>query len=435
MDLQAETPALPVSNNSDEDNLSTMTIIEKIIAAHAGKDKVKPGDAVWLEVDYRSARDFGGPNVVKQLRTHFPENPLESPDKTFFPFDTNAPANTTGYANNQHRCRIFAREYGAGLFDVDSGIGTHVAFENGLVKPGNTAVGTDSHFNILGAIGAFGQGMGDVDIAYIFRSGRTWFDVPSSIKVELSGVPAENVHAKDIAIYLLKVLGTTEALGKAVEIYGPAVDNLDLAGRITLCSLATEAGAIAFLLPPSESVSGYYREKHQTEVTQPMADQDADYDKIYRYDISNLSPYISPPPTPNGGKPVSEVENVKVDSVFVGSCTNGRYKDFRAVADVLKGKKVAKGVMLKMVPATREVFMQILQDGTLADLANAGAIMSQPGCGGCASGQIGMTGEHEVQLSTSNRNFAGKQGLGETYLASPRTAAWTALRGVICNED
>ncbi len=412
-----------------------MTIIEKIIAAHAGKESVKPGDVVWLDVDYRSARDFGGPNVVKHLRANFPENPLDRPDKTFFTFDTNAPANTTGYANNQHSCRLFAREYGAGLFDVDSGIGTHVAFENGLVMPGNTAVGTDSHFNILGAVGAFGQGMGDVDIAYIFKSGRTWFDVPSTIKVELSGNPPENVYAKDIALFLLNVLGTTKALGKAVEIYGSAVDALDLAGRITLCSLATEAGAIAFLLPPSESVSGYYREKHKIDVTQPTADKSAVYEKIYKYDISNLSPYISPPPTPNGGKPVADVKNVRIDSVFVGSCTNGRYKDFRTVADILGGKKVADGVMLKMVPATREVYMQILQDGTLAELVSAGAIMSQPGCGGCASGQIGMTGEHEVQLSTSNRNFAGKQGLGETYLASPRTAAWTALRGVICNED
>ena len=199
--------------------------------------------------------------------------------------------------------------------------------------------------------------------------------------------------------------------------------------------MATEAGAIAFFLPPSNSVEEFYKNEHNIKVEQPIPDPDASYEKIYTYDISNLTPQISPPPSPNGGKPVSEVKNIRVDSVFVGSCTNGRWEDFRDVANILKGKKVKDGVMLKMVPATRQVYLKIIEDGTFADLISAGAIISQPGCGGCASGQIGMTGEGEVQLSTSNRNFRGKQGLGDTYLASPRTAAWTALRGYICNED
>lgn len=412
-----------------------MTLIEKIISTHSSSSEVKPGDIVWMDVDYRSARDFGGPNVVAHLERNFADNPVSDPEKTFFTFDTNAPANTTGYANNQHRCRLFARKWNTRLFDVDSGIGTHIAMEQGLVLPGQTAVGTDSHFNILSAVGAFGQGMGDMDVAFILKTGRTWFEVPSSIRVELTGTPAPSFTAKDLALFLLNKLGTEKALGKAVEIFGTHVEHLDFASRITLASMATEAGAIAFFLPRSDIVTGFYRDRHGKDVDQVEADPDADYEADYTFDISGLTPLVTPPPSPNGAVPVENFNGVQVDSVFVGSCTNGRWKDFREVAGILEGGEVKTGVMLKMVPATRAVYTRIINDGTFAKLVNAGAIISQPGCGGCASGQIGMTGEGEVQLSTSNRNFRGKQGLGDTYLASPRTAAWTALRGYICNED
>jgi 3-isopropylmalate/(R)-2-methylmalate dehydratase large subunit len=412
-----------------------LTIIEKIFSAHSGNKKVQAGDTVWIDIDYRSARDFGGPNVVGQLEKSFPDNPVADPKCTFFTFDTNAPANTTGYADNQHRCRVFGRKWGIPIFDVDSGIGTHVAMEKGLVSPGETAVGTDSHFNILAAVGCFGQGMGDMDIAYVFRSGRTWFETPSTIRVTLEGKLQPRTTSKDLALFLLRELGTTKALGRAVEIYGEAVDGLDLAGRITLCSLATEAGAITFFLPPSPLVDKFYQDRFNRPVTQPEADQDAVYEAKYNFNVSDLLPMVTPPPDPNGARPVSEFSDVKVDSVFIGSCTNGRWKDLRAVADILSGKRIKEGVMLKVVPATREVYERIIADGTMSELAKAGAIVTHPGCGGCASGQIGMTGKGEVQISTSNRNFKGKQGLGSTYLASPRTAAWTALRGYICNED
>ncbi|MBM3326227.1 MAG: 3-isopropylmalate dehydratase large subunit [Calditrichaeota bacterium] len=412
-----------------------LTLIEKILAAHAGKNEVKPEDLIWLDIDYRSARDFGGPNVVEQLERRFSGRLLSDPAKTYFTFDTNAPANTTGYADNQHKCRLFARRYGARLFDVDSGIGTHIAIEQGLVNPADTAVGTDSHFNILSAVGAFGQGMGDLDVAYIFRAGRTWFEVPHSVKVVLNGALPKNATAKDLGLFLLRELGTEKALGKAVELNGECIESLDLAGRITVASLATEAGAIAFFLPPSPIVSDFYRRRFQRDVHQIWSDEDAIYDEIISYDVNLLTPMASPPPSPNGACPVNEFNNIKVDSVFVGSCTNGRWEDFRAVADILTGRKVKDGVMLRMVPATREVYLRILEDGTLADLVKAGAIISQAGCGGCASGQIGMTGKGEVQVSTSNRNFRGKQGLGDTYLASPITAAWSALRGTVCNEN
>jgi 3-isopropylmalate/(R)-2-methylmalate dehydratase large subunit len=412
-----------------------MTIIEKIIAAHSGKSSVKAGDVVWMDVDYRSARDFGGPNVVEHLDAQAASVKLADPSRTFFTFDTNAPANTTGYADNQQKCRVFARTQGATLFDVDRGIGTHVAFEEGLVKPGMTAVGTDSHFNILGALGVFGQGMGDLDVAYIFKSGRTWFDVPETIRVELAGCPDRTATAKDIALFILKELGTEKALGKVVELSGDAIDALDFAGRITVASMATEAGAISFFMPPSEAVQDFYHQRGLNGFVQLSADTNTHYETKISLDIAGLKPLAAKPGSPNAGTPVNELKGVKVDSVFVGSCTNGRVEDLHAVAEILKGQRVAQGVMLKVVPATREVYMQILEDGTLARLMKAGAIVTQAGCGGCASGQVGMTGKGEVQVSTSNRNFRGKQGLGDTFLASPRTAAWTALRGELCNED
>lgn len=431
-----------------------MTIIEKLIARHSDRDKVSAGEVVWMTIDYRSARDFGGPNVVEHLTQHGVSNPVLDPSRTFFTFDTNAPANTTGYADNQHKCRIFARKFGANLFDVDRGIGTHVALEEGLVKPGMTAVGTDSHFNILGAVGVFGQGMGDLDVAFIFKSGRTWFDVPPTIRVILKGRPASTCQPKDMALFLMRELGTDKALGKAVEIYGDAIEALDLPGRITVASMATEAGAISFFMPPAHCVSDFFKEFGRKSLlnpllqaegenrrdarstdSQPQADPDAEYEAEYQFGVEGLTPQATPPGTPNGAKPVVEFKGVRVDSVFVGSCTNGRWEDFQAVRTILKGNHVASGVMLKMVPSTREVYLRIMEDGTLADLVRAGAIVTQAGCGGCASGQVGMTGKGEVQVSTSNRNFRGKQGLGDTYLASPRTAAWTALRGTICNED
>lgn len=412
-----------------------MTVIEKIIAAHAGKLTVKPNDIVWVNVDYRSARDFGGANVVDYLEKHFAEKPIDDIAKSFFTFDTNAPANTIGYANNQHRCRTFARKWGITLADVDSGIGTHIAIERAYVKPGQIAVGTDSHFNILASIGAFGQGMGDLDIAYLFHSGKTWFQVPSTVKLVVINTPPKSSTIKDITLYLMNILGTDRALGKCVEISGDYVNGLNLEERITLCSMATESGAITFFLPPSDYVSNYYMEQFGLTVEQISPNSDAKYDEVIEVDLSDVSPMAAMPGSPNNVKAIASLPRTPVDSVFVGSCTNGRLSDIHALCDVLMNGKVHDGVMLKVVPSTRQIYKAMLKDGSFESLIDAGAIISQPGCGGCASGQLGMTGKGEVQVSTSNRNFSGKQGSGHTYLVSPRTAGWTALRGYLCNED
>jgi len=407
------------------------TVIEAIIARHAGRASVEPGEIVWIELDVRSARDFGGANVVGNLQRHFPDAPVADPDKTAFTFDCVVPANTIPYAENQHTCRIFARERGVKLFDVDAGIGSHVMIEQGLALPGTTVVGTDSHLNLLGAVGCFGQGMGDADIAYAFATGRTWFEVPASIRVEIKGALKPPATAKDLALKIIGTLGAKGALGQAVELYGPAIDKLNVAERITVCSLATEMGAIAAFIRPGAEVEALLAARSGGDAQAVWADRGARYARRVEIEIAGMGPQIALPGSPSDVHDVAEVAGTPVDSVFVGSCTNGRFFDFAQLTAALRGARVADGVMAKAVPATREVMTAMLEYGMVSDLHAAGVIVSNPGCGGCASGQIGMTGRGEVQVSTSNRNFRGKQGMGETYLASPLTAAASARQGRI----
>jgi len=404
------------------------TIIEKIIQAHS-QEPVEPGKIVWMDLDVRTARDFAGANVVQNFRDYYGDTPLDDASKTFFTFDCVVPANTIPYANNQHICRLWAREKGIKVYDVDAGIGSHVAIEEGLAVPGCTFVGTDSHLNILGAIGAFGQGMGDQDIAFAFKTGKTWFEVPPTMRVVIEGAVVYPCTARDLTLAVLGQLGSSGALGRAVEFYGPAIDALGLAGRITLASQLTEMGGIIGFIPPSTGKETRFFPKNL--VSEVYADPDAEYIETVLVDITGLKPLVACPPNPANVKPVRQVAGTRVDSVFLGSCTNGRFEDFAAVAEVVKGQRIQPWVMASVVPATRRVYERMLHEGLIATLFEAGFIISNPGCGGCASGQIGMTGRGQVQVSTSNRNFPGKQGAGDTYLASPVTAAWTALKGEI----
>ena len=412
------------------------TVIEKIITAHT-KDPVEPGNIVWMDLDVRSARDFGGANVVKNLQREYGRDAaVADASKTFFTFDCNAPANTIPYANNQQICRDFAGVRGIRVHDVNAGIGSHVLIEQGLCLPGTTVVGTDSHLNILGAMGAFGQGMGDQDIAYAFKQGRTWFEVPPTMKVKLSGKPGPFATAKDITLAVLRVLGSSGALGRAIEVEGEVLGSLGLAGRITLASMATEMGAITLLLIPDEEVLAFCRDRsggREPEIFEP--DPDAVYVEEVEVDIEGLAPLVARPGNPSDVVEVSRVAGSPIQSVFIGSCTNGRIEDFRAAAAILKGRKVKEGVMVRLAPATKEVFGRLVEENLIREFYEAGAIISHQGCGGCASGQLGMTGKGEVQVSTSNRNYTGKQGDGDTYLASPATAAASAVAGCLTSAD
>jgi 3-isopropylmalate/(R)-2-methylmalate dehydratase large subunit len=400
------------------------TIIEQIIQSHT-QDEVAPGKIVWMDLDIRSARDFGGPNVVKNFEKEYGDDSVEDRTKTFFTFDLCVPACSLKYADNQQICRHFARKHGIKVFDVDQGIGSHVLIEEGLAVAGTTVVGTDSHLNILGAVNCFGQGMGDVDITFAFKTGKTWFEVPETLRVTINGIVSSAASAKDLTLYILKQLGTKRAALKAVEFYGEAVKDFSLAGRITLCSMVTEmAGIIGFI--PEVSVN----------LGEEVPHAKADYADSVAIDVEGLTPQIAAPSSPENVCDVSELKGTEIDSGFIGSCTNGRTEDLAAAAQILKGRKVKRGVMLKVVPATRRVYQELLEQGILEILFSTGAIISNPGCGGCAEGHIGLTGEGEVQISTGNRNFAGKQGKGKTYLASPEVVAASCVAGhIISPED
>lgn len=409
------------------------TLIEKILANHSDQDIVRPGEIVDIEIDVRVARDFGGANVVKNLL----ENGLDvnDPTKTFFTFDCNPTGSDQKYAANQQYCRLFAREKGIKIFDIDSGIGTHLVIEKGLAVPGSTVISTDSHANILGAIGAFGQGMGDQDIAAAWASGKSWFKVPKSVKITLKGQRPKNIKAKDIVLNLLHKFGASQLLGYSAEMYGEAVDKLTLDERITISSMATEMGAIIVLFPPSDEVVAYSEELSGHKVEKLTADTDAVYDQLFDIDLSKFVPMMSRPGHPDDSIDINTVRQIKIDSAFIGSCTNGRYSDMVAAANVLKNRKVAPGVVLKIVPSTDAVWQQLLGEGYIKIFKDAGALVSNAGCAGCAAGQVGMNGPGEVTVSSGNRNFAGKQGAGKVYLGSPADIAASAVAGYITTPD
>ena len=411
------------------------TVIEKIIQSHS-QDEVKPGKIVWMDLDIRSARDFGGPNVVRNYEREYGNEPVADSIKTFFTFDLCAPACSLKYADNQQVCRLFARRQNIKVFDVDRGIGSHVMMEEGLAKAKTTVVGTDSHLNILGAVGSFGQGMGDVDITFAFKTGRTWFEVPETVKIELKGNFSFPTTAKDVTLFLLKELGTSKAALKSIEFYGQALRKFSLAERITLCSMVTEmAGIISFIPEYEEEVKVEIERFSGVGFNPFQADKDAHYLETIEIDIDGLQPQAAAPFSPTNVRQISDLKGVKIDSGFIGSCTNGRTEDFAQACRILAGKKVKPGVMLKIVPATKLVYQEMLEKGLIEELFRSGAIIDSPGCGGCAEGHVGLTGKGEVQISTANRNFAGKQGKGQTYLASPAVVAASCILGHIASPE
>ncbi|MFA5782562.1 MAG: aconitase/3-isopropylmalate dehydratase large subunit family protein [Bacteroidales bacterium] len=410
-----------------------MNLIEKILAKHANKSSVKPDEIIDVFIDSRAARDFGGANVVKNLL----DNGLTvaDPTKTVFTFDCNPGGSDQNYAKNQHYCRQFARENGIKVYDVDAGIGTHIAIDKGIVWPGSTFVSTDSHANIMGAIGAFGQGMGDQDIAAAWANGSVWFKVPHSVKLNFKGKKAAGVSAKDIVLNLLSIFGANKLLSYSVELYGEAIDALTLDERITIASMATEMGAIILFFTPTPAIISELEKKTCKRYDIIKADADAQYDKVIDIEIDKFVPMVARPGHPHDDISVDAVKKTKIDSAFIGSCTNGRIEDLRIAAAVLKDRKIAPAVVLKIVPATDDIWQQALKEGLIKIYKDAGALVANAGCAGCAAGQLGQNGPGEITISTGNRNFEGKQGNGSVYLASPAVVAASAIAGYITTPD
>ncbi|KPK98782.1 MAG: hypothetical protein AMJ90_09820, partial [candidate division Zixibacteria bacterium SM23_73_2] len=359
---------------------------------------------------------------------------VKNPDKNAMTFDYQAPAKDLKVAQNQTLCREFAKRQGIKLlFDVNSGIGQHVLLEKGFVKPGSVIIGTDSHMNLLGAVGSFSTGVGTTDIVGSWYSGNLWFRVPETIKVIFKGNYKEPASAKDLTLKFVNQIGPDKPNYKSLEFVGKPIANLSLAGRLTLGSMVTEVnGKIAFINPSGETFD-FLKERIKDRFEIKTSDDDALYQEEMEIDVGNLIPQIACPHSPDNVVPVEEVEGRFFNQGFIGSCTNGRFEDFEIAARILKkAGKIHPDMRLIIVPATREVASRMLKAGLYQIFMDLGAMIANPGCSLCTAGHHGVLGKGDVMLSTSNRNFLGKLGKGaEVYLCSPATVAASCVEGKI----
>ena len=409
-----------------------MTIIQKIIARASGNEEVAVGDKVWCAIDLAAMRDFGGPNVVLDYREMFGDRPVKDPSKVAITFDLHLPARDAQVANNQKLLRDFAAQTGVRLFDVETGVGQHTLLENGLVRPYSVIVGTDSHMNLLGAVGSFATGVGTTDLVAAMATGKLWFRVPETHRFVVEGTFGRRVGAKDLILHVLKDVGTDGLLYKAVEFEGPTVDAMDLAARITTMSMVTEMSGKIGLIESGPDVMRFLEEATGEPQPEWHADADAPYVEERRYDVSDLPPLVAAPHSPDNVVPAADLKGTHIDQSFIGSCTNGRVEDLRAAAEVLEGEQVAQGMRLIVTPATQNVARQAVREGLYNVFIEAGAIVTNPSCALCTIGHPGVLAQGDVTMSTSNRNFPGKIGKGGSiYLCSPATAAASALYGEV----
>jgi methanogen homoaconitase large subunit len=405
------------------------TISEKIFSRANGKE-VKANEFVIANVDYAMAHDGTSILAVKSFREMGIEK-VWNPRRIVIPFDHLTPANTEKTAFLQKDIRTWIKEQEIEHFyDIGNGICHQVLPENGFAMPGKLVVGADSHSCTYGAFGAFGTGVGATDMSEIFVSGKLWFKVPETIKVTVDGRLGNRVSAKDLTLNVIGKVSAAGATYRAVEFYGSTISDLSISGRMTLCNMAIEMGAKAGIVPPDEKTFEYLKGRAVEEYEPVYADDDAKYIESYHIDVNDLEPQVARPHEVDNVCGVSEVAGTKVDQVFIGTCTNGRLEDLENAADVLKGRQVA--VRTIVIPASRSIMIEAIRNGTAETLLEAGATFATPGCGPCLGGHMGVIGEGEVCISTANRNFKGRMGAGGfIYLASPATAAASALTGEI----
>jgi len=412
------------------------TIAEKIFSRAAGRD-VAPLERVWLDVDLAVVRDFGGPNVVLEYDKQFGNTCPAHPDKIAMTFDYQAPAKVTKVAENQRICREFAAKHDVeSVYDVQNGIGQHVLLEQGRVLPGEVIVGTDSHMNLLGAVNAFATGCGTTDLTAAWKTGKLWFKCPPTLKIIVNGSFDYPTSAKDLTLFLMNKIGADIANYRAVEFHGEAIDNLDLAGRLTLASHMTELNIKIPFFSHNDAVHSWLEDRAGRKIEPILPDDDAVYEGVLEYNVDGLTPVVAAPHYPTNVHPTAEkgIAGTKLSSGFIGSCSNGRIEDFREGADILTkaGGKVHPDVRLIVTPSTKEVSLQMLHEGLYEIYMKAGAMVTNPGCSLCTIGHHGVLAKGDVLISTSNRNFEGKLGRGaDIYLGSPAVVAASSAKGVI----
>ena len=407
------------------------TVIEKIIEHNTGKE-VKPGDIVTVNVDRVMIHDIFIPFVAEKFKEMGFEK-LWDPDKVVLIYDHLVPASQLDDTRHFHTGDAFAEKYGMTHVHRSDGICHQLMTEAGYVKPGNIAFGTDSHTTTYGCVGAFSSGIGYTEMASILGTGTMWIKVPETIKVVINGKLPENVMSKDVILRLIGDLGADGATYKALEFSGSAVENMTVASRMTISNMAIEAGAKCALFTPDEKTAEYCDITLNDYQTSLVGDADANYCKVMEYKAEDFVPVMACPSQVDKIRNVSELEGTEIDQVFIGSCTNGRLEDLAAAAEVLKGKKVADFVKLIVTPASRKIYRQADEMGILDTLAEAGAIITHPGCGLCCGRTGGILTDGERVVATNNRNFLGRMGTSKVqiYLASPKTAASCAIAGKI----
>jgi 3-isopropylmalate/(R)-2-methylmalate dehydratase large subunit len=411
--------------------VTALTLAEKIIAEHAGLDAVVPGQIVVAAVDVAIAQDGTGPLAIQQLE-ELGAATVKAPTCIFF-IDHAAPAPRSELANAQKTIRAFCASSGAILSDVEMGV-CHQRVAESYARPGDLVIGADSHTCMAGAVGAFATGMGSTDVAVGMASGQTWLRVPETFRVAVAGELRDGVEAKDLMLTLIGDLGADGATYKALEFGGPGIDALPMPGRFTLSNMAVEAGAKAGLMPSDATTREFLAGQGREEAWRPLAaDAGAAYERIVELDSGAIVPMVARPHTVDNTAPAAELKGTRVDQVLIGTCTNGRLADLRSAARLLRGRRRAAHTRLIVTPASQAVARAAAAEGLFDVFWDAGAVVTNPGCGACVGIHEGILADGEVCLSTANRNFHGRMGNPEAsiYLGSPATAAATAVAGEI----
>jgi 3-isopropylmalate/(R)-2-methylmalate dehydratase large subunit len=411
-----------------------MNIIEKILANASNKKEVNPGEIVEANIDVAMTHDLTGPLAMKSFNEIGAKKVWDS-NKIVIILDHLVPASSVISAGLHKIVRNFAKEQNIkNFYDVGRGGVCHqVMPEKGHVRPGEVIVGSDSHTCTYGAFGAFATGIGSTEMAAVFATGKLWFRVPEVIKVEVTGNLPNLVTAKDLTLKIIGEIGADGAIYKGLEFCGSTIRDLSIDGRMVLANMAVEMGAKAGIIEPDQKTIDYVKARTDKPFTAFKSDPDATYERTVHVDVSELEPQVAVPHSVDNVKPVSEVAGTHVDQAFIGSCTNGRIEDLRAAAKILKGKKIAKGVRLIVIPASQEIYLNAIDEGLIKLFMDAGATVGNPNCGPCLGGHMGIMADGEACISTSNRNFIGRMGSTKSfvYLASPATVAASAITGKI----
>ena len=415
-----------------------MTITQKILAEHAGKKEVYPGELIMCKVDIALANDVTAPIAIKQVRALGAKKVWDTERIALVP-DHFTPAKDIKAAEQVKMMREFAKEFGIKYFWPEGRVGIEHALlpEQGIVVPGDVVIGADSHTCTYGALGAFATGVGSTDMAYAWLTGEVWFKVPEQMKFIYYGKRQKWVSGKDIILYVIGMIGVDGALYKTMEHTGEAIRELPMDDRFTICNMAIEAGAKNGIIEPDEKTLEYVKGRAKRPYKLYKSDPDAEYSEVYEIDVSKIEPQVAFPYLPSNTRPVTEATHVTIDQVVIGSCTNGRISDLRIAAQILKGKKINPNVRCIIIPATQEIYRQALKEGLIDIFLEAECVVSTPTCGPCLGGHMGILAKGERAVATTNRNFVGRMGHpeSEVYLASPAVAAASAVLGRIAHPD